>query len=374
VELAGAGSIVLNANGTALSDAAIYDNGYSNLTQDSGHSITGTGQITVNAFTNNGTVNANSSGNTLLLTRAAFTNTNLMEATGGGILQLNAGFTNTGGTISANGGTVLLNGGTITGGVLTSVTGSEIDEQSNTTLNGPTANTGVTLSNGSNLNVLDGNSLYLNATTITNNGTITINKGGTNTGTGIAIIGTVDLTGTGSIVLNASTNSFGSANIFDANSSNLTQEAQHTISGAGQIAVNVFTNKGTVDANLSGNTLRLINAAYTNTNLMEATNSGILPLNANFTNTGGTIKANGGTVQLIGGSVTGGTLTSITGSEIDEQSSTTLGGVTLSSGSNLKVLDGNNLLFAKWERKMNSTAGMAFNPLLLNDLRHLVGL
>jgi len=28
----------------------------------------------------------------------------------------------------------------------------------------------------------------------------------------------------------------------------------------------------------------------------------------------------------------------------------------------------------KWERKMNSTAGMAFNPLLLNDLRHLVGL
>ncbi len=357
VELAGTGSIVLNANSASVGDANFHDGGNSNLTQDLGHTISGTGEINVNAFTNNGIVNANSSGNTLLLVSnsSTYTNNNLMEATGKGILEeinttINQG---TNGLIEASGGTVLLNGGTISGGTLTSASGSEIDEQNNTAV------AGVTVSGGTNLYVLDGNNLFLNSTTLTNNGTITVNKGGSSTGTGIAIFNAVELAGTGSIVLNANSASVGDANFHDGGSSNLTQDAGHTIEGTGQINVNSFTNNGIVNANSSGNTLLLVSnsSTYTNNNLMEATGKGILEEINTTINQGpnGLIEANGGNVLLNGGTISGGTLTSLSGGEIDEQNNTALAGVTVSGGTNLYVLDGNNLFLNSTTLTNNGT-------------------
>ncbi len=355
VSLTGSGTIVLNAvnnnNSANLGSARVFDGGSSNLTQDVGHTISGTGMINVDTFTNNGTVNADVNGNTLLLITnvSTYTNNNIMEATNGGTLaESNTPIQQgTAGVIEANGGNVILTGGSITGGTLTSVSGSEIDEQNNTTLSG------ITLSSGSNLKVLDGNRMMFNAGTITNNGTITVNKGGTSAVTGINIVGNVELAGTGTIVLNAVNNNnsanLGSASISDGGSSNLTQDSGHTISGTGYIAVNNFTNNGTVNADVNGNTLLLTtnSVAYMNNNVMEATNGGTLaesntPIQQG---TAGVIEANGGNVSLNGGSITGGTLTSVTGSEIDEQNNATLSGVTLSSGSNLKVLDGNRMMF-----------------------------
>ncbi len=199
------------------------------------------------------------------------------------------------------------------------------------------ANSALAINSGIGLNINSGGN-------VTDDGQITVNTTATAAGTGLGIIGSVTLQGSGSLVLNAGASGFGAATIYDAGNSNLTQASGHTISGAGQISVNDFTNNGVVDANSSGNTLRLISGAFTNANLMEATGGGTLQLNATFTNTGGTIDANGGTVLLNGGTVTGGTLTSVGTSEIDEQASTNLVGVTLSTGSNLYVLDGNNLI------------------------------
>ena len=359
VELAGTGSIVLNANSANVGDANFHDGSSSSLTQDAGHTISGTGEINVNTFTNNGTVNANSSGNTLLLqtNSAAWSNNSLLEATNKGTLEeysttINQG---TNGTISANGGTVLLNGGTIAGGTLTSATGSEIDEQGNTTLGG------VTISSGSNLKVIDGNNLiFASGSTITNNGTITVNKGGSNSATGIAIADSVELAGTGSIVLNANSANVGDANFHDGGSSNLTQDAGHTISGTGEINVNTFTNNGTVNANVSGDTLLLqdnTGTGYTNNNLLEATSGGTLQETNTTINQGtnGLIEAAGGNVLLSGGTISGGTLTSLSGSEIDEQGNTTLAGVTVSSGTNLYVLDGNNLFLNSTTLTNNGT-------------------
>ncbi len=355
VELAGTGAIVLNAvnnnNGANLGIASLFDGGSSNLTQDVGHTISGTGMINVDTFTNNGTVNADVNGNTLLLITnvSTYTNNNIMEATNGGTLaESNTPIQQgTAGVIEANGGNVILNGGSITGGTLTSASGGEIDEQNNTTLSG------ITLSSGSNLYVLDGNRMMFNAGTITNNGTITVNKGGTSAVTGINIVGNVELAGTGAIVLNAVNNNNGAnlgiASLFDGGSSNLTQDVGHTISGTGMINVDTFTNNGTVNADVNGNTLLLITnvSTYTNNNIMEATNGGTLaesntPIQQG---TAGVIEANGGNVILNGGSITGGTLTSASGGEIDEQNNTTLSGITLSSGSNLYVLDGNRMMF-----------------------------
>ena len=453
VTLEGTGNLILNAvPGGSLFTANIY--GANTLTQSSGHTISGTGQITVSSFTNYGTLDANSTGNTLLMQYSiagTFANNGTFEATNGGTLSFGSGpftntgtilanagnvvlngytnltntammqsinggslellsgtITNTGGTIQANGGAVLLNGGTVTGGTLTSIGNNEIDQQGVTNL------TNVTLSAGSNLKILDGSHAYFvssNGGTATVNGTVTVNKGGTNANTSISIGGAVDFTGTGSVILNGYAGNVESAWIADLGNSNLTQDSGHTISGTGTISVDSFTNNGTVNANSSGNTLLLQtnNLAYsnnsvweatgggtlsigngmytnngniladagvvvmngytsvTNTGTMQATNGGSLDafsaditntgmiqagtggsleeVSATITNTGGTVEANGGTVLLNGGKLTGGTLTSIGNSEIDQQGITYLTNITLSAGSNLKILDGSHAYF-----------------------------
>jgi hypothetical protein len=353
VALEGTGNLILNAGGNGLGAANIYG---SNLTQDAGHTISGTGEITVNNFTNNGTVNANSNGNNLLLqcsNGGSFTNNGTFEASNNGTLTFGSGpfintgtvlanagrvvlngytnltntgtiessnggylgensatITNTGGTIEANGGTVLLNGGTVAGGTLSSTNGSEIDEQGVTWL------TNVTLSTGSNLKILDGSHTYFSAgggstVTTTDNGTITVNKGGTNANTGIGIGGTVDLAGNGSIVLNGFAGNWQSAWIYDIGNSNLTQESSHTISGAGLVSVDSFTNNGTVDANANGSTLLLETngAAYTNNGSFEASGGGTLDV-TNLTNlatgtlTGGTYQVNSSSTMILPGTIT----------------------------------------------------------------------
>ncbi len=376
VDFTGTGSVILNGFAGNVESAWIADLGNSNLTQDSGHTISGTGTISVDNFTNNGTVNANSSGNTLLLqtNSLAYTNNSVWEATGGGTLsfgpgtydnagslmadggvvefngyttiantgtmqagnggaldafsatitntgtmradnggsvqEFSASITNTGGTIEANGGSVLLNGGTVTGGALTSIGNSEIDQQGITYL------TNITLSAGSNLKVLDGSHMYFSANgsstvTTTNNGTITVNKGGTNVGTGIGIGGTVDLSGTGSIILNGYAGNSESAWIYDIANSNLTQDSGHTISGGGMILVDNFTNNGTVNADASGNTLLLETngTAYTNNGTYEATSGGTLYVTtltnvSSGTLTGGTYQVNASSTMILPGTIT----------------------------------------------------------------------
>ncbi len=353
--LEGTGNLILNAvPGGSLFTATIY--GGNTLTQNSGHTISGTGQINVASFTNNGTVNANSNGNNLLLQYSisgTFVNNGTFEATNGGTLTFGSGpfintgtiladagtvvlngytsltnsgtmqadtggsleetsatINNAGGTIEANGGTVLINGGTVTGGTFASISGSEIDEQ------GVTRLTNITLSAGSNLDILDGSHVYFFAggsstVTTTNNGTITVNKGGTDVGTSIGISGTVELAGSGSIVLNGFAGNLDSALINDLGNSNLIQDSGHTISGAGLINVDSFTNNGTVNADISGSTLLLETngVAYTNSGTYEATNGGTLDVTSvtNFasgTLTGGTYQVNANSTMILPGNVT----------------------------------------------------------------------
>ena len=356
VTLQGTGNMILNSvPGGSLSTANIFDAGSSNLTQALDHTISGTGQINTDSFTNNGTVNANSNGNALLLqysNAGTFANNGTFEATNGGTLNFGSGLftntgtilanagtvvlngytsltnsgtlqtgngglleensatiTNTGGTIEANGGTVMINGGTVSGGTLSSTSGGEIDEQ------GVTRLPDVTLSAGSNLYVLDGSHIYFIASgrtgITTNNGTITLNKGGSNANTSIGISGAVELAGSGSIILNGFMGNTESAWINDLGNSNLSQDSGHTISGAGLINVDSFTNNGTVNANVSGNALLLETngVAYTNSGTYEATNGGTLDVTnlANLSSgtlTGGAYQVNAGSTMVLPGTIT----------------------------------------------------------------------
>ena len=113
----------------------------------------------------------------------------------------------------------------------------------------------------------------------------------------------------------------------------LTVAAAQTISGAGQIngSGNTLLNHGLVNANVAGQTLSTTVSNLLNTGSLEASNSGILLLNSTVSNSG-TILASGGTVQ-IQSTVTGGTLTTISTSEIQLLNNSGVSTVTLSPSS-----------------------------------------
>ena len=172
VDLAGSGSIVLNAMPGHINTGQITDSasGAGNLTQESGHTILGTGQITVNTFTNNGTVNADSNGNMLRLAGTGiYTNTGLMEATGGGTLDISTltNYSNgilTGGTYDVvSGGTIVLPGAVTTNAATITISGATANFSG---LSALTANTGT-------LNLLNGASLSM-AGGLTNSGKINL--------------------------------------------------------------------------------------------------------------------------------------------------------------------------------------------------------
>jgi hypothetical protein len=108
----------------------------------------------------------------------------------------------------------------------------------------------------------------------------------------------------------------------------LTNSNTSTIQGAGGIGGLTLVNNGTINANVSTSGLYLfLNAATTNTSLIEATNGGTFELSSPINNAGGNITANGGTVN-VATTTTGGTLNALNGGvmQIVGDSSATLAG------------------------------------------------
>jgi hypothetical protein len=120
---------ILTGTGIINSVPIIIANG-ATLTQDVNHTIEGRGSIS-GSFTNNGTVNANSSGNALNIYNN-LTNAGTIEATGGGILQLYGSTTNSGTIFAGASSTVNINGPLTNTGSIESAAGATL--QFNNTL------------------------------------------------------------------------------------------------------------------------------------------------------------------------------------------------------------------------------------------------
>ena len=113
-----------------------------------------------------------------------------------------------------------------------------------------------------------------------------------------------------------------------------------TIQGAGNIGDSgalAIVNKGTIDANASGQDLNVNqgNGGVTNTGTLEATGGGTLNLFNTITNTGGAITASGtnSVVNVDNATVVGGTLNTASGGLLQTVGSSDLNGVTISTGS-----------------------------------------
>jgi fibronectin-binding autotransporter adhesin len=321
--LTGTGAVTLNGGGTA---AQLNTGTGDAVTQDVGHSIVGFGEVNA-ALTNNGTVDASVSGQTLALGTNSMTNNSVFEATAGGNLNINeiTVTQGTGGSISAAGGSVNLTGGTtISGGTLSSSGTSAIFNTGGTnTIDGLTNTGAIDVNVNTNMDVTGD---------LTDNGTILIdtqNAGGTT----IVDFSGGTVSGTGTFTLNG-------ANSAAQINGTLTQDAGHSIVGVGEINA-ALNNSGTVNANVNGQTIVLQNSNMTNDSVFEATAGGTLNINGITVtqNASGSVSAAGGTVTLTGSAtISGGTLSSSSGSAIVNVNGTnTLASVTNNASIDVNV-------------------------------------
>lgn len=316
----------LNADGpvTLTGSGSILMSGTSNLRplNGSGDSLTskqlihGSGTIYQLSLTNQGTIEADSKGNTLYVDGGATTNTATMEASGGGILQLDTVVNNTGGTIEAQtGSTVIFTSnfnGSINGGTLTT-SGTGIIESQNGVLDG-TVNTPT---NAGKLDV-KGMNLYIQGA-INNTGTIAL------TGNSCVVLNEPStLTGSGKMTMASTTCIYGSGEAF-TNAS--------TIEGSGSIGDSnpmPITNTGTILANQKSALLIVPNSAgFTNTGKLLVNNGSTLMIHAPFnslssagTLTSGTYTVTG-TLGLPGAVVTNDAAITLTGAAAEIQNTST---------------------------------------------------
>ncbi len=306
--LQGGGSITLN-NGDANGQPYISQSGGTYTLTNVNNTIQGAATIGNGGLTlvnqAAGTIDANINGHTLLLNGGGgVTNTGLLEATNGGILQISTAVNNQNGTISAGSGTVDISN-TITGGTLS---GANLYTASAATLDGAT-NGPITLATGS---VLTGG-FSTNTTvlgTVNNQGTISL-QAGSGANSYLSIGGNTILQGGGQITMNDG-DANGQPYISQSASNVVLTNVNNTISGAGTIGNGGLTfnnlSSGVVDANISGHALVLNGSGgVVNTGTLEATNGGILQVNTNVVNQGGLIAGAGGTVG-ISSTIEGGTL------------------------------------------------------------------
>jgi PEP-CTERM motif len=267
--ITGAGTVTMT--GTGSTTTALLESAGGSYTLTNQVLIQGYGQIgagTDLTVANQATIDANVSGKTLFLNAGSGilgTNTGTLEATGGGILTIDNNIDNAGGVIISNGSgsTVNVNGVTIQGGTLTTESGGFMGTAGGggrSILDGSTEGA-ITLSAGSTYTTAGGSQTGII-------GTIKLGKSANMAvGTATSTSGTLQLTGAATIE-GAGTVTMTGANAFiesAGGSYTLTNEA--TIQGYGQIGAGTelsLTNKGTVDANVSGQTLYFNGADFLN--------------------------------------------------------------------------------------------------------------
>lgn len=295
--ISGSGEIRLGSFGTR---ARLRTGAGLSVTQGASHSVTGVGTIEA-AMVNDGTVDANLTGQLLTLSLNTKVNSGVMRASNAGVLDIRAIVINQGPTgiieaIDAS-SEVQLNASTIVGGTL------RTDLDAGINVNSATLD-GVKLAEGS-LNLLNARTLdVLNS--ITNNGTININPIAGGSATQLDFETSGSFNGSGEVVLG----SVGSrARLRTGVGFTMTNSTTHTIRGYGQIEA-ALINDGLVNADVPGNELLFQTRDKLNNSTIQAINAGIL----DFGNI--TVDQQGGGLLLADGA----------GSRIDFNSSTIVGG------------------------------------------------
>lgn len=257
----GAGEWVLSAESDGNIDSAIFNADNDHIVLGAGQVVRGTGWVRGSGgpmnLTNNGQVWADVAGRTLEYGMNTSANHGTIGATGGGTMRVTSllDLDNTDGQIVADDSEVeFLAGGDIIGGVLQAsgaggrfvLTGTRRFAES-PTLEGP-----LDVFAGAEMQVGE---ITTNIGTITNNGVITVNAGGSTTNTRLRMFGdpTV-LDGAGEVVLNAAVDPIDAHIMGFTNGVPVENGVDHTISGTGLLNA-MFVNRGRLAPGLPIGTL-----------------------------------------------------------------------------------------------------------------------
>ena len=285
------------------------------------------------AVTNSGSIATGTGGNVEL--NAAVANTGVVSAAGGGTITLRAalsGATSTTNVAAAS--TLVLDGGVLQGGTVSNAAKGSI----NVTTNGGALQT-IAVVNAGVLSVIGNGSGFVNNIP---NSVATLHVGGVVTLSGGGTVSLFDGSGFGESPTQVITGTVAGDTL---------DNVDNTISGYGLLGNGLMTLtnevKGTINATGGLLTVDTGKNSIVNKHLIEAT-SGVLDLRSNVTNAAATITAAGGIVKLDGMTVSGGTVSSSSGSGIQAIGTATLDGtttaVTLATGTQLAVASGDTLV------------------------------
>ncbi|MGP1345730.1 MAG: beta strand repeat-containing protein [Phycisphaerales bacterium] len=274
------------------------------LTSSAGHTIAGAGQLNA-ALTNNGLVSADVAGETMDLRLEDKINNATMRATNGATLSIESITIDQtgGGQILADGAGSLVEfpvvtASTIIGGQLNATPDAPayIRRSGSTTLVDVTLNADM---------VIDiGGSVFVQGTTMTNNGRIEVGLFSASASNSIIdFMDPILLTGTGEIALSDDVSDDAQLN------GTVTNDALHTISGTGRINA-ALTNDGLVSADLADQTLELGSQNKVNNSTIRATNQGIISIESITIDQtgGGQILADGANARIVFPVVTSSTI------------------------------------------------------------------
>ncbi len=307
--LTGSGSMVFNAEASSLDSASVtWWGGGERLTNGPLHTIRGTGRIRT-LLTNDGLLNANVNGATFWLTDLNKVNNGTVKASGGGTLLLNARMDqDPSAVLVAESGSTVSIGGSIYGGSVGS-TGSGVAQFVSGSSMGSNTYFGT-------VNIINGVTVYIENANMVNNGSFTINPAGVAAGTVLNLRnGNTELSGTGTLRLNAEPATLDSAQIaWWGGGERLTNMSGHSIRGTGRIRT-LVTNNSLIAADVIGGTLWLSDVTKTNNSIIEATGGGLLYISANTVqDSAGVIRCDSASaIQFQACNLNGGTVTTAPG-------------------------------------------------------------
>ena len=235
------------------------------LTNAAGHTIHGAGEVNAR-LVNQGTVSGDWPNQGLVLKGSEKTNLGMMKAAGGGWLAIDgAQIDNRLGQIKAEGGNVTLGGGAvIAGGALGTSDPWAIYTSGDATL-GNVTNLGA-------LRIGEGHTLTVTGPTLTNQGTITVNRNSVAVLSSLTFQGEVTLQGNGDVWLAAA---IPWARLATTSGSTLTNATGHLIHGTGEISAHLV-NHGTVSADWAGQGIGVSDPGFLNLGVVEARNNATL--------------------------------------------------------------------------------------------------
>lgn len=316
MSVAGAGEIAL---ASADARARIQTGAGAVVTMPATQTIRGQGRIEADMI-NNGIIRADA-GEIRLLTNSKVNN-NTIEAVNTSIIEVNGISVDQsgGGNLSANdaGSQIELVGATITGGQVSSAIGADVTIDSSSILDGVTLIGTTNVQNAVTLSI---------STSLTNSGMIEVNPTGNVSATQVFFNDTMTVMGVGSIKLSSSDTR---ARIQSAPGQTVTMSPTQTIHGQGRIEASM-TNDGLIDSDVVGGEIRLMINDKTNNGVIQANNDSNLEFNGITVtqSSSGQILATGAgsEIELVGTTISGGSLSATGGADVSVDSFSTLDGV-----------------------------------------------